>query len=304
MGVLSIRMRTNAKINLFLRVLGARNDGYHEIETILHGINLYDDIEVDVTSEGSTQVDMKFADGLHGELPGEKDNVVSHVIDLLIRRGALNEGLKISLTKRIPIGAGLGGGSGNAAGVLVALNELWKLDIEPDELNVLAGEIGSDVPYCVGGGTALATSRGEELTPLPAPDDMNFVLGISHEPLFTRDVYTRWKATEQGPIVGSAPMTLALGGQDVAEIAPLVYNELEPTVFELRPELEAKKQAFLDAGALGASVTGSGPTIFALARDEAHAREVAGAVDGLFDRTLVVRSQSECIERLDLVEKA
>ena len=99
-------------------------------------------------------------------------------------------------------------------------------------------------------------------------------------------------------------MTLALGGGDVHEIAPLLYNELEPAVFDLRPDLVAKKQELLDAGALGASVTGSGPTVFALAHDEAHAKEIAGAVDGLFDKTLVLRSQAQCIERLDLVENA
>ena len=301
---MTIRMRTNAKINLFLRVLGRRNDGYHEIETVLHGINLHDDIEVERTSSGNTEIDMRFAEGLHGELPSAEDNVISHVINHLIERGALNEGLRVSITKRIPIGAGLGGGSGNAAGALVALNELWEVGLQPDELNQIAGLVGTDVPYCIGGGTVLATARGDELTPLPAPDDMSIVLGISHQPLYTRDVYTKWMAQKDAPAVGSAPMTLALGGEDVAEIASLLHNDLEPAVFDLRPELVEKKQALIDAGALGASVTGSGPTIFALARDEAHGRQIAAAVDGVFDRTLVTRSQSECIERLDLVENA
>jgi 4-diphosphocytidyl-2-C-methyl-D-erythritol kinase len=297
-------MRTNAKINLFLRVLGRRPDGYHEIETILHGVNVFDEIDVALTADGDTKIDMRFADGLHGELPTDQDNVVSRVIEQLIERGALNEGVHISVTKNIPIGAGLGGGSGNAAGVLVALNELWGVNLEPDGLSEVAGLVGSDVPYCVGGGTALATSRGEELTPLPAPDELDVVLGISHEPLFTRDVYARWTETEDTEGVGTAPMTLALGGGEVGEIASLLYNELEPAVFDLRPEVVSKKQAFLDAGALGASVTGSGPTIFALARDSVHAREIAASVENVFDQTLVVRSQPECIERLDVVGTA
>ena len=302
--ILNIRMRTNAKINLFLRVLGRRNDGYHEVETILHGINLYDDIEVERTSSGNTDIDMNFADGLHGELPTVEENVISHVIDRLIERGALNEGLRIAITKHIPIGAGLGGGSGNAAGAIVALNELWDMGLQPDELSELAGLIGADVPYCIGGGTVLATARGDELIPLPAPDDMNIVLGISHQPLYTRDVYARWMASDDAPAVGSAPMTLALGGEDVAEIASLLHNDLEPAVFDLRPELVAKKQALIEAGALGAMVTGSGPSVFALARDEAHGRRIAAAVDGVFDRAVVLSSQPECIERLDLVENA
>ncbi|HYN36982.1 MAG TPA: 4-(cytidine 5'-diphospho)-2-C-methyl-D-erythritol kinase [Actinomycetota bacterium] len=302
--MLNIRMRTNAKINLFLRVLGSRADGYHEIETILHGINLYDEIDIGLTSSGRTEIQMKFAEGLHGEIPDQEDNIITLVVDRLIERGALNEGVRIEIHKQIPIGAGLGGGSGNAAGALVALNELWDIGLQPDELNLVAGQVGTDVPYCISGGTALATSRGDELTPLPAPSDLNIVLGMSNQPLFTRDVYARWVEQKAAPAVGSAPITLALGGGDVTEIGPLLHNDLESAVLELRPELAEKKQALIEAGALGALVTGSGPSIFGLARDEAHGREIAGAVDGVFDRTLLLHSQPECIERLDLVENA
>ncbi len=296
-------MRTNAKVNLFLSVLGRRPDGYHEVETILHGIRLSDDVEVEPTSSGRVEIDMAFEAPLNGELPQTEDNVVWTVANRLIERGAVNEGLRVRVTKRIPIGAGLGGGSSNAAGVLVALNELWDTQIAPDELSKLAGSVGSDVPYCIGGGTALATGRGEEITTLPAPDDMTFVLGMSNEPLYTRDVYERWEADPDRPSVGSAPITLALGGGDVGEIASLLHNDLEPAIFGLRPELEGKKQLLLEKGALGALVSGSGPTLYALAKDEAHGRSIAEAVEKEFDRTMVVRSQSACIERLDPAER-
>ncbi len=296
-----IRMRTNAKVNLFLSVLGLRPDGYHEIETILHGIKLSDDIEIEPTSSGRVDIDMVLGDGLDGELPRAEDNIVSLVANLLVERGAVNAGLRVRLTKRIPIGAGLGGGSGNAAGVLVALNELWQTDIPPDELLRLAGGVGADVPFCISGGTALATGRGDEVTPLPGPTDMTFVLGLSNEPLYTRDVYARWEPDESRAAVGSAPITLALGGGDIAEIASLLHNGLEPAIFSIRPELADKKQALVDAGALGAAVTGSGPTVFGVAASADHAEDLASRVSGQFDRTIVVESQPACIERLDEV---
>ena len=300
----SIRMRTHAKVNLFLRVLGVRPDGYHEVETILHGIKLSDEILVETTDSGRLDLDMRFADGLPGELPKPEDNVVSLVARLLVERGALNEGLRVRMTKSIPIGAGLGGGSGNAAGALVALNELWEAGIGPDELLVLAGAVGADVPFCISGGTALATGRGDEVTPLPAPEDLWFVLGMSNEPLYTRDVYERWAPAEDSVAASSAPMTLALGGGDTAEIASLLHNDLEPAVFELRPELEEKKSALVEAGALGALVTGSGPTVFGITGSAEEAHHLAARVGDHFDRVLVVESQPACIERFDEVESA
>jgi 4-diphosphocytidyl-2-C-methyl-D-erythritol kinase len=223
---------------------------------------------------------------------------VWHAAQHLLEQGARNEGVAIEIVKRIPIGAGLGGGSGNAAGVLVALNELWKTELNRDGLLDVAGRVGSDVPYCISGGTALATARGESLTPLPAPATLWFVLGISHDPLLTRDVYGVWEPDGAAEPVGSAEMTLALGGSDVAEVATLLYNDLERPAFKLRPELEGKKEALVEAGALGAAMSGSGPTLFGIASDEAHARAVAARVEDDFDKVVVTWSRAECIERL------
>ena len=295
----TIRMRTYAKLNLFLRVLGTRPDGYHELETILHGIKISDDIEVTSTHSGRLEIHMHFGGGLLGSLPSPEDNVIGEVARHLLAEGAVNDGLEVKVEKNIPIGAGLGGGSGNAAGVLLALNELWGADLPRERILTMAASIGSDVPYCIDGGTALATARGDELAALPAPAVMWFVLGVSHSPLLTKDVYSHWEPSQSAQDVGTAPMTMALGAGDVAEVAALLHNDLEPAIFKLRPDLEKRKDALLRAGALGASVTGSGPTLFGIGRDEAHTQEIAARVENEFDSTIVVSSQSVCVERLD-----
>ena len=293
----TVRFRTNAKVNLFLRVLGRRADGYHEIETILQVIRLSDEIEVATTDTGRIEVAMSWVDGGSGTLPREDENLIVRAATHLLESGASNDGVAVTVKKRIPIAAGLGGGSGNAAGALVVLSELWGLGYERDRLRELAASIGSDVPFCIDGGTALATARGEKLTPLPSPETIWFVLGVTDEPMLTRNVYDAWDDLPVPDEVGSALMTLALGAGDVAEVASLLHNDLEPAVFLLRPELEKKKQRLAEAGALGACVSGSGPTIYGVAADEDHARKLAAAVEDDFDRVIVTVSQADCIER-------
>lgn len=295
----SVRIRTHAKVNLFLRVLGLRRDGFHEVETILQAVDLYDAIDISPREAPGIDVDMEFAPGLAGELPMLADNLITHVASRLIERRDPGSGVDVRVVKGIPIGAGLGGGSGNAAGALVVLAELWDKGIDRSALHELAAAVGSDVAYCIDGGTALATGRGEKLTQLAAPDEMWFVLGGSHRPLSTKRVYDVWDEMDgarDGP--RGASMTLALGARDIEEIASLLHNDLERAAFALVPELSAKRDALLDAGALGACMSGSGPTLFGVASDEQHARAVAGRVEARFDWVRVVKSRTDCVERL------
>ncbi|HZA19482.1 MAG TPA: 4-(cytidine 5'-diphospho)-2-C-methyl-D-erythritol kinase [Actinomycetota bacterium] len=294
-----MKIRTHAKVNLFLHVMGLRRDRYHEIETILHGVNLADDLSITPLDEPRIEVDMVLDEDVVGDIPQLEDNLVYLAARALVENGAKDRGVHIDLLKRIPMAAGLGGGSGNAAGILVILNEMWGLSLDKGIVADLAGRIGSDVPYCIAGGTALAKARGEKLTRLPGPDDLWFVLGISNEPLKTRDVYQAWDDLGEPREASSAPMTMALGGGNPTEIASLLHNDLEPIALQMRPELHAKKDALAAAGALGAAVSGSGPTLFGIASGESHAVRIAAAVEDVFDRVMVVRSQPECIERLD-----
>jgi len=293
------RLRTNAKINLFLRVMGRRPDGYHEIETIFHTIGLADSITIRPATNGDVDISMEAEPGSMMGLPRSEDNLVREVARRLIERGARNDGVTIEIVKRIPVGAGLGGGSGNAAGVLASLNELWEMNLDAEALERLALDVGADVPYCLTGGTSRASGRGEITTELPGPPAMWFVLGLSDEPLFTAEVYRAFDLERDAGDVRAAPMSLALGSGDLAEIAALLHNDLERPAFRARPELEKLKQAMSDAGALGVVMSGSGPTLVALARDANHAGELAGRLTPLFDRIVTASSTPKCIERLD-----
>jgi 4-diphosphocytidyl-2-C-methyl-D-erythritol kinase len=295
-----LRLRTHAKLNLFLRVVGRRPDGYHEIESIFHGVDLADDIEIKETRGQAVEIEMQFAADTIGKVPALEENSIYRAAESLIQHGGEpGRGVKIDVIKRIPVGGGLGGGSGNAAGALLALSRHWNMALERERLLELAGTIGSDVTYCIDGGTALATARGEQLTQIPAPGQMSFVLGISREPLLTRDVYGAWGELGPEKEVTSSMMALALGAGDVDEVASLLHNDLERPAFMLRAELVRKKEAMLEAGALGAGMTGSGPTMFGILKNEDAARKVADKVRPDFDRVVVVRTIPRCVEFLD-----
>lgn len=294
-----VNLRTNAKTNLFLRVLRRRPDGYHEIETIFHTLGFADSVTIAPASSSEIEVDMRPETEPMRGLPMAADNLVHAAARKLVKASGRSKGARIGIVKRIPIGAGLGGGSGNAAAVLQCLNEIWGLSLDSETLAELALDLGADVPYCLTGGTALATGRGEAITRLPAPATLWFVLGLSIEPLLTRDVYAAFRLDRDSPDVRSAPMALALGLGDVEAIATLLHNDLEAPAFRLRPELEKLKAAMLDAGALGAVMSGSGPTMIGLAGDQGHASAIASAAERWFDRVTVTSSRPECIERLD-----
>ena len=294
-----MRFRTNAKINLFLRVLGDRPDGFHEIETILHNVDLGDEMEISVESGSGIEIEMILEDGVPGPAPPQRANLIYWAAERMLEMSGTSAAIKVVTRKRIPMGGGLGGGSANAAGTLVALNEMLGVGLDVEDLGRLGAAIGSDVPFCIAGGTALATSRGEVLTALPAPARLWFVLGMSHDPVHTHEIYARWHPSEALPPVDRSKLTSAVGAGDPAEIAPLLINDLEPYIFELRPDVRSGTERMVKAGALGSLTSGSGPTVFGIASDEAHAQAIADQARGVFDRCTVVGSRPEGVERLD-----
>jgi 4-diphosphocytidyl-2-C-methyl-D-erythritol kinase len=287
------RLRANAKINLWLRVVGQREDGFHDIETVFQNVDLADELSFALMAREGVEVSMAYEDVPAVAVPKPEDNLVWRAATEMLSRSSGARGARIDVRKRIPTGAGLGGGSADAAATLVATNELLELGLSKERLIEVAAGFGSDTSFSVLGGTALGTGRGELLTPVNSPS-LALVLGLSFEPLLTGEVYARCSPGGDG---GSEALVAALGAGAEA-IAPLLRNDLEQAAFSLRPELREKKKRLLRAGALGALVSGSGPTLFGLCRDDAHAAEVAATCEdiALFDRVVVTRTKSPCVE--------
>lgn len=305
---MGLRVRVPAKINLFLAVRGSRPDGYHEIVTILHTVELYDRLELHL--QGSRTACFHPAARRLMEVELEHDGgpgVPSDDRNLVVRAGRLladalgpdarssstevdHPVTRIRLGKSIPVAAGMAGGSADAAGALVALNRLWDCGLSSDELREVAAELGSDVPFCVTGGTALATGTGASTAQVLSRGSYHWVVGIDEEPLPTADVYRAWDEHCEPSEIEPDAVLHALRTEDPEALGAALHNDLEEAVFALRPRLRDRRQALLDADALGAVVTGSGPTLIALAADRGHAEDIVAEIGGSFDRVEVVRS--------------
>ncbi|HOQ89840.1 MAG TPA: 4-(cytidine 5'-diphospho)-2-C-methyl-D-erythritol kinase, partial [Candidatus Hydrogenedentes bacterium] len=277
----SAHWRVPGKINLYLEVLNRRADGYHDIETIFQSVTLWDDVVVDISSPGS-EITLHCSDP-RLESP---DNLAVRAARLLRRESGIQSGARIWINKRIPVGGGMAGGSADAAAVLVALNRLWGLGYPAGTLEKLALELGSDVPFCLSGGTAAASGRGERLCPLPEiPSAPHVVLVFPGFISETKKVYQHPALRPCGERPGDDGWTPTFAG--VLErlrrgrVSEVVFNRLETPVFELYPALRGVRDFLRDAGCMAAAVSGSGSTVFGLCgayetalaiRDQAHER--------------------------------
>jgi 4-diphosphocytidyl-2-C-methyl-D-erythritol kinase len=282
-----LRARAAAKVNLGLHVGPLRDDGrYHEVVSVLQSVAIWDELEVEVVPEGL---------GLEvegGGLPPDETNLVLVAARELARRSRDLPGARFRLRKGIPVSAGLGGGSADGAAALIALDRLWGLHLPAVNLHAMAAEVGSDVPFCIAGGTAVATGRGDKVREAPSRATTWWVVGIDHEQLATEDVYGH--LDELGlvaPLEDRWPTDLltALAAGDVQRLGGALHNDLEPAAFDLLPALAKSKQRLLEAGALGAVMSGSGPTMLGLCRDEDHAIQLAHSVRSAFARVEVAR---------------
>lgn len=276
-------LSASAKLNLHLEILGDRPDGFHELATIFQSVDLADRVTVRSTAAGVFSVSCDRA-----EVPQDASNLAYRAADLMARRFpevfAKCGGAAIAIEKHIPVAAGLAGGSANAAAALVGLDLLWGLGLTRDELQTLGAELGSDVPFCIGGGTVLAVGRGERLDSLADVPGLVAVLGKYRSlSIATAWAYTAYReqfadeyartpdALEErrhrvrsGAIV-RALNRLAGGDRDAAaEVGALLHNDLERVVLPAYPAIAKLRQVFEEAGCLGALLSGSGPTTFAL----------------------------------------
>jgi len=280
-----------AKVNLQLSVGPLRDDGYHDLVTVFHAVSLFD--EVTVTSAERTSVVVSGEGGPAVPL-GPANLAVRAAVALARatgRRGKGLGGVKIEIRKRIPVAAGLAGGSADAAAALVACNELWRTGLSTTKLSEIGAQIGSDVPFALIGGTAVGLGRGERLTRALASGSYHWVLAFGAAGLPTPDVFAacdRLRAArtkdDEAPKVPaprlSTKLMAALRSGDPAAVGPLLTNDLQPAALSLQPLLRRALQAGKEHGALGAMVSGSGPTCAFLAADANAARDLAVAVTG------------------------
>jgi 4-diphosphocytidyl-2-C-methyl-D-erythritol kinase len=278
-------LRTSAKVNLALEVLGKRSDGYHELSTVMQAVDLFDRLTV----ERAETITLETSDAA---LPTDGRNLVVRAARLLREASGVQAGARIVLDKRIPVAAGLGGGSSDAAATLWGLNRLWGLRWRRERLMALAVGLGMDVPFFLGPGRAVGTGRGEVLKPVPTLGGYAMVLVNPGIPLSTQEVYGRvpegWGAKPEG----TKRMLEALRTRNAAKVAAALTNHLERWVEPAIPVIGRMKAALLAAGALGAVMSGSGPTVFGVARSLDQARQIQRRVNRAGWSAWAVRTNS------------
>ena len=270
-----------AKINLSLGVGPVREDGYHPLATVYQAVGLFDDVRVRRASDGYSLT--VYGDGVDvSEVPTDDTNLALRAARLLAEHRGLDEAVEIHIHKRIPVAGGLAGGSTDGAAALVACDALWGLKTPREELLHLAAQLGSDVPFCVVGGTAIGSGRGELVTPVMTRGSYWWVIVPAEGGLSTPAVYGEFDrlTAETGadePEI-SESMLSALRAGDVEWLGATLSNDLQQAAFSLRPDLADLVGAGLDTSAHGAIVTGSGPTTVYLCESRAHASRVSGAL--------------------------
>lgn len=272
-----------AKINLTLDVLYKRPDGYHEVEMVMTTVDLADRIELNLLPKGGIKVESE-----NRFVPNDERNLAYRAAKLVKDRYKVKSGVRIFIEKNIPVAAGLAGGSSDAAAVLRGVNKLWNLNLSMDTLAELGSEIGSDVSFCVYGGTAHATGRGEQVQSLPAPPPCWVVLAKPTIGVSTQTVYQKLNV-QQASHPNTAKMIAALQNGDFHGICRHVGNTLEDVTLGLHHEVGQIKEQMKQAGADAVLMSGSGPTVFSLVENEARAQRIYNSLRGFCEEVYMVR---------------
>lgn len=266
--------RAYAKINIGLDVLRRRADGYHEVKMIMQTVDIYDELVLERRKEPGIELRMD-----NSELPSGGDNLICRAADLLFREKEITGGVNISLTKRIPIAAGMAGGSADAAAALRGVNELFDLGYSLKELQALGVGLGADIPYCLAGGTMLSEGIGEILTPLPAPPAAHLVIAKPDINVSTAFVYGNLHADSLAWHPDIDGMIAALQKGDLDGITGRLGNVLETVTVKAHPVIEQIKELLRKQGAENALMSGSGPTVFGIFKEKETAARAAEAVE-------------------------
>lgn len=292
-----LTLLANAKINLYLEIVGSRPDGFHELVMVMQSVALCDRVTLNPISGPSITINCN-----HPQVPTDHTNLAYKAVTLLQKRfpNRTNRfgGVEITIDKKIPVGAGLAGGSSNAAAVLFGLDMLWKMGLTRLELQEVGAELGSDIPFCLAGGCAIATGRGEEVDVLPSSPNLYAVLAkydsISVSTPWAYKAYRQQFAHTYLPLddkaslaerrdrVHSGEMLKAIGSQNIAAIGAHLHNDLEKVVLPAHPKVTQLKALMVDIakanGGLGTMMSGSGPTVFSLTETVEQAESVKQAL--------------------------
>lgn len=268
-------MRAAGKVNLALRVGGLAPDGYHPLVTIFQAVSVFDEVTVCDVEPGAYEVTVT---GEQADLvPLDDRNLAVKAARLLADEYGVDAGVSIAIKKAIPVGGGMAGGSADAAATLLACSVLWQLDVSPDELRELGGQLGADVPFSLLGGSAVGTGRGDELVPALSRGTYHWVLALSEGELGTPQVYRRFDelGVVHEPLDVPSNLMNGLAAGDPRQVGPALVNDLQPAAISLRPDLQRILDAGTQLGALGAVVSGSGPTVAFLTSDESAAIDLS-----------------------------
>lgn len=279
-----ISVKAPAKINLTLDALYKRPDGYHEVEMVMTTVDLADRVELTLLASDEIRLECSAS-----FVPDDARNHAYKAAQLLKEKYKVKQGVRIYIHKQIPVAAGLAGGSSDAAAALRGLNKLWNLGLTLDELAEVGAQIGSDVPFCVYGGTALATGRGERIEHLTAPAPCWVILAKPPIGVSTADVYGNLRINEGTKHPNTANMLKAVETQDFQLMCQSLGNVLEDVTLSLYPQVKQIKELMLASGADGVLMSGSGPTVYALVQKEAKVQRIYNALRGFVKDVYVAR---------------
>lgn len=283
--MITLSERACAKINLTLDVLQKRADGYHDLRSVMQTISLCDEVEIDVDTGAPWKLTCDAA-----SVPSDERNLAWKAARVFFARvGSAPDGVAIRIRKRIPSEAGLGGGSADAAAVLRALNRMAGMPLRVDALCDLGAQIGSDVPFCVLGGTALAEGRGERLMKLPDAPELHLVICKPQIAFATPELFRRLDSVEIGERPDTDAMLRALADGEREKIAALLCNVFEQAVTGC-PEIEMLRAELLANGALGARMTGSGSAVFGIFRSPDCAEKACEAMKMVCPQTFSAKT--------------
>lgn len=288
----SISLKSRAKINLSIDVIGKREDGYHIVEMIMQTIDLYDDIKLKELEEDNIIIKSECS-----YIPLNEDNIVYKAAKLIKEKMDIKKGIEIFIKKNIPVAAGMAGGSSNAAAVLVGLNELWELGLSKDELRDLGLKLGADVPFCIEGGTALAEGIGEKLTYIKGINkDVNILVCKPDIFVSTKEVYQSLdiKNIEKRP--DNKLLIEKLKNDDIVSVSNNMVNVLEEVTSKKYSDIKVIEDIIAKNGAMGTMMSGSGPTVFGFFDNEEKAKRARVELLENYSQVYVVTSSEKGVE--------